>query len=86
MGPWGERLEPGKPPEATPASGFMLALRTSPRAGQMRVRGHWSAHVGEPGWPGRGRGQAGGCPVALAGRLFIVGESWAAGASPLHPP
>ena len=60
MGPWGERLEPGKPREATPESGFMLALRTSPRAGQMRVRGHWSAHVGEPGWPGRGRGRAGG--------------------------
>jgi hypothetical protein len=67
MGPWGGRLEPGKPPEATPASGFMLALRTSRRDGQMRVPGHRSAHVGEPGW----RVSGGTCGKAVHGRGIV---------------
>ena len=64
----------------------MVALRNSPRDGRVGVRGHGMAHVGEPGGHGRARGRAGGCPVALAGWLFMVGGAWAAGASPLHPP
>ena len=67
MGPWGGRLEPGKPPEATPASGFMLALRTSRRDGQMRVPGHRSAHVGEPGC----RVSGGTCGKAVHGRGIV---------------
>ena len=38
--------------------------------------------TGVPMWGNPG----GECPAALAGRLFMVGGSWAAGASPLHPP
>ena len=64
MGPWGGRLERGKPPEATPASGFMLAHRTSPRGGRVRVRG-----TGVPMW-----GSPGDTDVPVAGRASVRGH------------
>ena len=56
-----------------------------PNIGVDRVgeRGHVS-HRGAWG-NGRARSRAGGCPAPLARWLLMVGVSWAAGDSTLHP-